>query len=138
MKHLAMNGYSLGGDAMCDLELAKPRSRRGRQSRVLSARRSGPGSNAEGRKSNRVQEAFSTDPLSYSAPLYDGVNIVAAAMKRANSVEPSQFRNALAGIDLQGVASHYQFDKNRDLRDSPITVYTYQQGAPTPLAEVHS
>jgi branched-chain amino acid transport system substrate-binding protein len=66
--------------------------------------------------------------------LYDGVNIVAQAMAKANSIEPAQYRAALANIDSRGVSGHYQFDKNRDLTDSPITIYHYRNGEPTPLA----
>jgi ABC-type branched-subunit amino acid transport system substrate-binding protein len=80
------------------------------------------------------KQRFHTEPLTYSAALYDGVNIVAQAMRKANSIEPAQYRAALASIDSHGVSGHYRFDKNRDLTDSPITIYTYRNGVPTPLA----
>jgi len=62
------------------------------------------------------------------------VKLVAQAMQKANSIEPAQYRAALASIDSHGVSGHYRFDKNRDLTDSPITIYTYRNGVPTPLA----
>ncbi|WP_321795239.1 branched-chain amino acid ABC transporter substrate-binding protein [Caballeronia sp. J97] len=134
MKRLAMNGYLLGGDAMCNAELAKlggdavdsrvycpqggpvlDRTREGRQFKADYKRR------------------FNAEPLTYSAALYDGVNLVAQAMQKVNSIEPSKYRAALASIDSRGVSGHYQFDNNRDLTDSPITIYNYRNGEPTPL-----
>ena len=138
MKQLAMGGYLLGGDAMCNVELAKLGGE-AVDGRVYCPQ-GGPvlDQTPAGRQFKAdYKKRFGIDPLTYSAPLYDGVNIVAAAMQKANSVEPAQYRAALAGIDMRGVAGHYQFDQNRDLRDSPITIYTYKNGALVPLAASH-
>ncbi|MGT2490802.1 ABC transporter substrate-binding protein [Cupriavidus basilensis] len=81
------------------------------------------------------RKRYNTEPLTYSASIYDGLRLVAQAMKAANSVEPAQYRAALAGIDMQGVAGRYRFDPNRDLQDSPITIYTYRNRALVPLLQ---
>lgn len=135
MKRLGMNGYLLGGDAMCNAELAKlggdaidTRVYCPQGGPVLDQTQAGRQFKAE------YKQRFNTDPLTYSAALYDGMNIVAQAMQKANSIEPAQYRAALAGIDSQGVSGHYRFNQNRDLKDSPITIYTYRNGEPTPLA----
>ena len=135
MKRLAMNGYLLGGDAMCNAELAKLGGD-AVDTRVYCPQ-GGPvlDQTPEGRRFKAdYKQRFNTDPLTYSAALYDGVNIVAQAMTKANSIEPAQYRTALANMDARGVSGHYQFDKNRDLTDSPITIYNYRNGEPTPLA----
>lgn len=137
MKRLAMtNAYLLGGDAMCNIELARlggdavdehvycPQG-----GPVLE--NTGPGRQFK----TDYRKRYNTDPLTYSASLYDGLRLVAQAMKAANSVEPAQYRAALAGIDMQGVAGRYRFDPSRDLRDSPITIYTYRNGAQVPLPQ---
>jgi ABC-type branched-subunit amino acid transport system substrate-binding protein len=135
MKRLAMNGYLLGGDAMCNAELAKLGG--DAVDTGVYCPQGGPvlEQSQEGRQFKAdYKQRFATDPLTYSAALYDGMKIVAQAMQKANSIEPAQYRAALAGIDYQGVSGHYRFDQNRDLKDSPITVYTYRNGEPTPLA----
>ncbi|TCK36892.1 amino acid/amide ABC transporter substrate-binding protein (HAAT family) [Paraburkholderia sp. BL8N3] len=135
MKRLAMNGYLLGGDAMCNAELAKLGGE-AVDTRVYCPQ-GGPvlDQTQKGRQFKAdYKQRFHTEPLTYSAALYDGVNIVAQAMRKANSIEPAQYRAALASIDSHGVSGHYRFDKNRDLTDSPITIYTYRNGVPTPLA----
>ncbi|TDN58703.1 branched-chain amino acid ABC transporter substrate-binding protein [Paraburkholderia sp. BL10I2N1] len=135
MKRLAMNGYLLGGDAVCNLELAKLAGD-AVDGRVYCPQ-GGPvlDQTPAGRQfKTDYKKRFNTDPLTYSASLYDGMNIVASAMQKANSIEPAQYRAALAGADMQGVAGHYQFDGNRDLSDSPITIYTYRNGQLTPLS----
>jgi branched-chain amino acid transport system substrate-binding protein len=135
MKRLAMNGYLLGGDAMCNAELAKLGGE-AVDTRVYCPQ-GGPvlDQTQEGRQFKAdYKQRFNAEPLTYSAALYDGVNIVARAMQKANSIEPAQYRVALAAIDARGVSGHYRFDKNRDLTDSPITIYNYRNGEPTPLA----
>jgi branched-chain amino acid transport system substrate-binding protein len=135
MKRLAMNGYLLGGDAMCNAELAKVGG--DTVDTGVYCPQGGPvlDQTQEGRQFKAdYKRRFQTDPLTYSAALYDGMNIVARAMQAANAIEPAQYRAALAGIDYQGVSGHYRFDQRRDLKDSPITIYTYRNGEPTPLA----
>lgn len=135
MKRLAMNGYLLGGDAMCNAELAKLGGD-AVDTRVYCPQ-GGPvlDQTQEGRRFKAdYKQRFNAEPLTYSAALYDGVNIVARAMQKANSIEPAQYRVTLAAIDSQGVSGRYRFDKNRDLTDSPITIYNYRNGEPTPLA----
>jgi branched-chain amino acid transport system substrate-binding protein len=135
MKRLAMTGYLLGGDAMCNSELAKiggeavdhgvycPQG-----GAVLEQTPEGRAFVADYRK------RFNSDPLTYSAPLFDGVNIVVEAMEKAQSVEPAKYRASLDATDQRGVAGQYQFDPHRDLKQSPITIYTYDKGDLVPLA----
>lgn len=80
------------------------------------------------------EQRLHTDPLTCSAALHDGVNIVAQAMKKPNSTEAAQYRAALASMDSRGVSGHYRVDANRDLTESPTTIYHDRNGEPTPLA----
>ena len=135
MKRLAMTGYLLGGDAMCNAELAKvggdavdhgvycPQG-----GAVLEQTAEGQAFVADYRKH------FNADPLTYSAPLFDGVNIVVAAMEKAQSVEPEKYRASLDSTNQRGVAGQYQFDSHRDLKHSPITIFSYDTGNLVPLA----
>jgi ABC-type branched-subunit amino acid transport system substrate-binding protein len=137
MKRLGMiNAYLLGGDAMCNIELA--RLGRDAVDEHVYCPQGGPvlENTGSGRQfKTDYRNRYNTDPLTYSASIYDGLKLVAQAMKAANSIEPAQYRTALAGIDMQGVAGRYRFDPNRDLRDSPITIYTYRNGTLVPLPQ---
>jgi ABC-type branched-subunit amino acid transport system substrate-binding protein len=136
MKRLGMNGYLLGGDAMCNAELGKLGG--GAIDERVYCPQGGPvlEQTPEGRQFRAdYRNRFATDPLTYSAALYDGMNLVVKAMEKANSTDPAKYRAALADIDFQGISGHYQFDRNRDLQHSPITIYTYRQGVPSPTKE---
>lgn len=86
-------------------------------------------------KAKHSVEFLAGGPCLHLEGIYDGLRLVAQAMKAANSVEPAKYRAALAGIEMQGVAGRYPFDPNRDLRDSPITIYSYRGGARVPLPQ---
>lgn len=136
MKQLGLEGYLLGGDAICNEELAKlggaavdGRVYCPQGGPVLEQSKDGKLFKAEYKK------RFSVDPLTYGASMYDGLAIIAKAMQQANSVEPKQYRTALAAISQQGVAGSYQFDGKRDLKNSPITVYSFKNGQLTALSD---
>ncbi len=136
MKQLGMDAYLLGGDAICNEELAKlggasvdghvycPQG-----GPVLEQSKAGRAFQADFKKK------FGIEPLTYSASMFDGLNLIAKAMQKANSVEPEHYRDALAFLSHQGVAGDYQFDNKRDLKNSPITVYTFKNGQIVALPE---
>jgi branched-chain amino acid transport system substrate-binding protein len=68
-------------------------------------------------------------PLQTYAPYaYDATMTFAAAMRKADSVDPAVFLPALAAIKYQGVTGAIAFDANGDLRDAALTLYTYREG----------
>ncbi|HEY5800344.1 MAG TPA: ABC transporter substrate-binding protein, partial [Burkholderiaceae bacterium] len=79
------------------------------------------------------QKRFGRPAETYAASFYDGMMLIAQAMKTANSIEPAAYRPALEKIRYQGVAGSYAFDTNRDLLASPVTVYQFKGGLPQPL-----
>ena len=135
MARLGMDQPLLGGDGMCVQD---------------TANLAGPAANGkvycpqggpllEGSKSGQAFKTeyvnrFKIAPLTYSSALYDGVMLLSAAIKGTNSVDPAKLRDALQQSDMDGVAGHYSFDDNRDLKHSPITIYTIKDGKLTQLA----
>jgi len=83
--------------------------------------------------SARYEKRFNLKPLMYSISFYDGVMVVAEAMKKANSVDPKKFAPAMAAVNYKGIAGTYEFDSNRDLKNSPVTVYDFKSGNPVPV-----
>ncbi|MBI3480961.1 MAG: branched-chain amino acid ABC transporter substrate-binding protein [Nitrosomonadales bacterium] len=73
-------------------------------------------------------------PIQLYAPYcYDAVNVMIAAMQKADSVEPAKYQPVLAGISHDGVTAKIQFDEKGDLKGGAITLYQVQQGKWHPL-----
>jgi branched-chain amino acid transport system substrate-binding protein len=73
-------------------------------------------------------------PIQLYAPYcYDAVNVMIAAMQKADSVEPAKYLPALAGISYDGVTARIQFDEKGDLKGGAITLYQVQNGKWQPL-----
>ena len=68
-------------------------------------------------------------PIQLYAPYcYDAVNVMIAAMQKADSVEPVKYLPELAKISYDGVTAKIQFDAKGDLQGGAITLYQVQQG----------
>ncbi len=73
-------------------------------------------------------------PIQLYAPYcYDAVNVMIAAMQRADSVDPQKYLPELAKTDLDGVTAKIQFDAKGDLKGGAVTLYQVQQGKWQPL-----
>ena len=76
-------------------------------------------------------------PIQLYAPYaYDAMMVMAGAMQRAGSAEPTKYLPELAKTDYQGVSAHIRFDANGDLTDGAITLYQAQGGQWSPLNTV--
>ena len=136
MKVLGMEGYLLGGDAICNELLAKLGGEAVDGHVYCSLGGAILDQSNEGRQfKTEYRRRFGIEPLTYAPSMYDALFMIAAAMQKANSVEPRQYRSALAAITYQGLGGNYQFDEKRDLKDSPITVYTFRNGQPVPVPD---
>ena len=68
-------------------------------------------------------------PIQLYAPYcYDAVNVMIAAMQKANSTEPAKYLPLLAGISFDGITGKVAFDGNGDLKGGTVTLYQVQQG----------
>jgi branched-chain amino acid transport system substrate-binding protein len=74
-------------------------------------------------------------PIQLYAPYcYDAVNVMIAAMQKADSADPKKYLPALATISYDGVTAKIQFDEKGDLKGGAITVYQVQHGKWLPLS----
>lgn len=64
----------------------------------------------------------------YAPYCYDAVMVMADAMQRAGSSQPSEYLHTLHKTNYQGVTTRIRFDSNGDLRDGAITVYQVKGG----------
>ena len=134
MKQLGLNTKLLGGDGICAPEMGRLGGDAvGDQvyctqgGAMLDKLASGKTFAAE------YQKRFGRPAETYAASFYDGMMVVAQAMKEANSVEPKQYVSALAKIKYKGVAGLYEFDATHDLKQSPVTVFRFKDGLPVAL-----
>ncbi|MDY7546968.1 branched-chain amino acid ABC transporter substrate-binding protein [Glaciimonas sp. CA11.2] len=134
MKQLGLNTKLLGGDGICAPEMGRLGGDAvGDQvyctqgGAMLDKLAAGKAFAAE------YQKRFSRPAETYAASFYDGMMVVAQAMKEANSVEPKQYIAALGKIKYKGVAGLYEFDANHDLKQSPVTVFRFKDGLPVAL-----
>lgn len=68
-------------------------------------------------------------PIQLYAPYaYDAVNVLVAAMKRADSADPAKILAALPKTDIQGVTGPIRFDAKGDITGGSITLYKVVNG----------
>jgi branched-chain amino acid transport system substrate-binding protein len=69
----------------------------------------------------------------YSPYVYDAVMVMAAAMQKAGSAEPSKYLPVLKTISYQGVTGNIQFDTKGDIKDGALTLFTFKGGKKTKM-----
>jgi branched-chain amino acid transport system substrate-binding protein len=69
--------------------------------------------------------------------VYDAVMVMAQAMQNAKSAEPAKYLPELKKIKYEGVTGTIQFDQNGDLKDAPLTLFTYKGGKKTKMEVLH-
>ena len=131
MKQIGFNALLLGGDGICSPEMGRLGGEAvGQQvyctqgGAILDKAEAGAAFAADYKKK------YNRPPEVYAASFYDGMMLIAEAMKAANSVEPKQYGPALAKIKYKGVAAAYEFDDKHDLKQSPVTVFQFKGGEP--------
>ncbi|MDD5389477.1 MAG: branched-chain amino acid ABC transporter substrate-binding protein [Gallionellaceae bacterium] len=65
----------------------------------------------------------------YAPYAYDAVNVLVAAMKRADSADPAKVLAELPKTDLQGVSGPIKFDAKGDTSGGAVTLYEVKNGA---------
>jgi ABC-type branched-subunit amino acid transport system substrate-binding protein len=136
MKALGLNAKLLGGDTLCSPEMAKLGGDAvdanvlcARGGALLDKQAQGPAFAA------RYQQRFKHQPDVYAASFYDQAMFLAQAMQAAKSLDPAQVAAALHSQSYQGIVGTYAYDAQGNMRDSAVTIYTFQNGAPTPVAK---
>ena len=70
----------------------------------------------------RYKASFKQDVVLFAPQFYDGVMIVADAMKRASSIEPAKFLPLIAKTTYKGVSAEFVFDQKGNLKNAPVTI----------------
>jgi len=134
MKQLGLSSLLLGGDGICAPEMGRLAG--DALTNQVYCTQSGALLNkldAGKTFSADYQKRFKRPAETYAASFYDGMMLIAQAMKNADSVEPQKYLAALEKINYNGVTGNYMFDAHHDLLQSPVTVFRFKNGLPEAL-----
>jgi branched-chain amino acid transport system substrate-binding protein len=135
MKQLGMNAKLLGGDTLCSAEMGKLGADAvgdnvlcAQGGAILDKVANGPAFKA------KYKKRYNQDPDVYAASFYDQVQFIAEAMQKAGSTEVAKVGAEMYRMTHKGVAGTYSYDDKGNMKQSPVTVYTFKGGLPVPLA----
>ncbi len=140
MKQLGISAKFMGGDGICTGELPKLAAGSMGDGQVVCAEACGV--EGEAKKSmedfgKKFKAKFNADVQLYAPYVYDAVNVMVAAMQKANSTEPAKFLPVLAATEgYKGVTGTIAFDQKGDIKNGALTLYTYKAGKRDQLAVV--
>jgi len=128
MKSLGIKAKFMGGDGICaPLILPTLLGSELQDDQVFCTDLGGPDTKAVEAWSTNFSKRFGRRQgnAEYS---YDAVMLLIEAMKQAGSIEPAIYLPALAKTKYQGITGFIEFDKNGDLLNAPINMYTFVGG----------
>ena len=83
--------------------------------------------------SQRYKEKYNQPIQLYAPYCYDAVNVMLAAMQKADSADPAKYLLELAMITHNGVTANIAFEEKGDIKDGAVTLYQVQRGKWQPL-----
>mgnify|MGYP001227876169 FL=1 len=139
MKQLGIDAKFMGGDGLCTGELPKLAGDALGDDKVICAEAGGvTADKAKAMEDFRAKfkSKFNMDVQIYAPYVYDAVNVMVAAMQKANSTDPKKYLSELAKISYDGVTGKIVFDAKGDVKDGALTLYTYKGGKREQIAVV--
>lgn len=133
MKNLGITARFMGGDGVCTDALGRLAGDAvGVEGKVICAEAGGV-TGAEQEKTMtdfraRFRQKTGRDVQLYAPYVYDAVMVMAAAMQKAGSAEPSKYLPELKKIQYKGVTGDIRFDAKGDIENGALTLFTYKDG----------
>jgi len=129
-KQLGIKAKFVGGDGICTGELLKLGGGAITDGQVVCAEAGG----VEGEQKvamdafrAKFKAKFNIDVQLYSPYVYDAVNVLVAAMVKADSADPAKYLAELAKTDgFKGVTGTISFDEKGDVKNGALTLFTYK------------
>lgn len=135
MKQLGISAKLLGGDTLCSAEMGKLGGDAvadnvlcAQGGAILDKVANGPAFK------EKYKKRYNQDPDVYAASFYDQLQFIAAAMQKAGSTDVNKVGAEIYKLTHKGVAGTYSYDDKGNMKQSPVTVYTFKGGLPVPLA----
>ncbi len=139
MKQQGIDARFMGGDGICTGELPKLAGDALGEGKVVCAEAGGVTPDkaaAMDAFKKRFKEKFGIDVQLYAPYVYDAVNVMVAAMQKADSADPKKYLPELKKIVYDGVSGKIAFDARGDMKDASLTLYTYKGGQKTQMMVV--
>lgn len=140
MAQLGIKAKFMGGDGICSSELPKLAGEAMKDDMVFCAEAGGvEGEQKAGMEKFRTdfKAKFNADVQVYAPYVYDALNIMVAAMVKADSADPAKYLPVLAATtDYKGVTGTISFDEKGDIKNGALTLMTYRGGKRTELAVI--
>jgi branched-chain amino acid transport system substrate-binding protein len=137
MKELGLGARMLGADGMQTAEFLKLAGTAA-DGVVASSPGLSLSSMPEGQTFKQKFNARYGEIQNYAPYAYDAVQVMVAAMRRADSADPRIYLPEIARTDLQGVTGHIRFDAKGDIAGGYVTLYQVKNGAWQVLETIES
>ncbi len=135
MKQLSMSAKLLGGDTLCSPvtgqlggDAVNDRVFCAQGGSMLEKAESGPAFKA------KFKQHFNVDADAYAASFYDQMMLIGESMQKAKSIDPDKVGAEIYKAKYKGVAATYSYDDKGNMKQGPVTVFTFRNEAPVPLA----
>lgn len=139
MKQLGIESKFMGGDGICTAELPNLAGGSLAQGQVVCAEAGGVEADQKApidEFAKRYKEKFNVDVKLYAPYVYDAVNVMVAAMVKADSADPAKYLPELAKSDYKGITGTIAFDEKGDIKNGALTLYTFNGDKREQLAVV--
>ncbi len=140
MKQLGINAKFVGGDGICSAKLPELAAGAMADGQVVCAEAGGvEGEQKAGMDDFRAKfkEKYNVEVQVYAPYVYDALNVMVAAMVKADSADPAKYLPELAKTDgYKGVTGNISFDEKGDIKNGALTLYTYKDGKREQIAVV--
>ena len=119
-----------GGDGICTLDLIKQSAGAKTLDNVICAEGGASLDKMPGGAAwkKRYDAKYPGQFQIYSPYVYDAVNVLVDAMKRAGSADPKVYTSFIGATNYQGITTKVQFESNGELKNPAMTLYTYKAG----------
>jgi branched-chain amino acid transport system substrate-binding protein len=140
IKQLGLKVKFAGGDGICSSELAKLAGDAMADGQVVCAEAGGvEGEGKAGMEEfgKKFKAKFNADVQVYAPYVYDALNVMVAAMVKADSADPAKYLPVLAKTEgYKGVTGTIAFDEKGDIKNGALTLYTYKGGKREQIAVI--
>ena len=139
MKQLGIKAKLVGGDGLCTAEMIKLSAEALGDEQVFCVEAGGVdgdevASNDKFRADFKAK--YGVEVQAYAGYAYDGVKLLAEAMKTAGSTDPEKYLPALKAIKYKGASGNVEFDEKGDRKNAALTLYTFKAGQREKLAVI--
>jgi ABC-type branched-subunit amino acid transport system substrate-binding protein len=135
MQQLAVKAKLLGGDTLCSPEMGKLAGDAvndvvfcAQGGSMLDKTAAGPAFKA------KYKQRYNQDADVYAAPFYDQTLFIGESIQKAGSLDPDKVGAVMYQASYKGIMGTYAYDDKGNLKQAPITVYTFKNAALVPLA----